>query len=146
MLPLGECQPERPVPLISFHGTADATIPYAGRQADRRGNTHCMFSLSRLNKLCIILIGPIDALPHIQQYLEEWAIRNGCASRAPSRTAHVHHSTQMSYWYCDVEGYAVGGLGHSWPTRGGLDHGGATDFDATPEHIIPFFNKYTLPS
>ena len=30
LYPLEDCQPERPVPLIAFHGTADPIVPFIG--------------------------------------------------------------------------------------------------------------------
>lgn len=58
----GDCHPGRPVPLISFHGTADQELPYQGGPPSS------------------IIPWPVAAVP---TWLQAWATRNGC-TRGPT--------------------------------------------------------------
>ncbi|WP_326609827.1 alpha/beta hydrolase-fold protein [Streptomyces scopuliridis] len=104
LYPTGEpCEPSRPVPVIEFHGTGDVTIPYAG-DADR-------------------------GLPAIQDWLAEWAERNGCASRARDRV--TEPDITVARWRgCDrgaeVRHVAVTDGGHTWPGADSYSGGGYT--------------------
>lgn len=104
LYPTGEsCAPSRPVPVIEFHGTADATIPYTG-DADR-------------------------ALPAIPDWVAGWAGRDGCRAQ-PSVRVIEPDITVSRYAGCDngarVEHVAVTGGGHTWPGADSYSGGGLT--------------------
>jgi polyhydroxybutyrate depolymerase len=109
------------VPILDFHGTADTTIPYAGN--------------------------PEKGLPPIQNWLADWAVRDGCAP-AP-REAHIGEKVLVQRWtQCkgrgSVEHYQIAGLGHTWPsTTPNLDSPTPTVLDATPV-IARFFAQHSL--
>ena len=93
MRPVEPCAPERPVPALVIHGTADATVPYAGGlPAD----------------VAALLELPEDG-PSVPAMTEAWAERNGCAAGDAPLT-----------WDCpegaDVELQPIEGWGHDWPT------------------------------
>lgn len=91
----------------------------------------------------------VDALPSIETWREQWALRDGCTS-VNSTASKPLTDTSMNLWECSttnpaavIRGYSVAGLGHSWPSTQGYD-GGVTAYNATTAAIIPFFNNYTL--
>ena len=97
------CAPSRPVPVIDFHGTADATIPYAG-DADR-------------------------GLPAIPDWVAAWAERNSC--RADPHAERLEPDITVSRWVrcatgAEVRHVAVDGGGHTWPGADSYSGGGVT--------------------
>ncbi|KAJ7598130.1 carbohydrate esterase family 1 protein [Mycena floridula] len=113
--PFDGCSPGRPVPIITFHGTADTQIPYKG---ERDGDL---------------------TTPDIEDWRRAWAVRNGCRED-PTKITKPHDRTTKSEWDCGpgtVIGETVGGLKHSWPRKP------ITSFDATDD-IVNFFEKHTL--
>ena len=96
-----DCRPSRPVPVIDFHGTGDATIPYAG-DADA-------------------------GLPAIPRLVAAWAHRNNCASgsatgTAPDITLPLGGLRQGA----EVRHVAVSDGGHTWPGADSYSGGGYT--------------------
>lgn len=129
LYPWSDCQPQRPLPLIIFHGTADPIVPYMGGP-------------SRAFNL------PFPALP---QWVETYAGRNGC-SLNPESSTKIGKASAIEYSACtqgaDVIFYTLQDGGHAWP---GSSHsprftGGETnqDVDAT-ELIWQFFSAHPLP-
>lgn len=118
-----DCHPARPVPVLDFHGTGDATIPYAG-DADR-------------------------GLPAIPDWNADWARRDGCAVTGPTRT--VEPDITISTWtHCaggaEVEHVAVTGGGHTWPGADVYSGGGyTTQTIEAHQYIWDFFQKHRLP-
>jgi len=94
-----ECAEPRPLPVIAFHGTADAATPYAGGAS---------------------WVGDI-AFPDVERWTARWAERNGCAP-APVDAAVAADVRRRAYHGCagaaDVVLFTVLGGGHTWP--GGL--------------------------
>ncbi|MDC0710217.1 PHB depolymerase family esterase [Stigmatella sp. ncwal1] len=121
------CEPSRPVPVIHFHGTADATIAYTGGT----------IPLGR-------------AYPSAPATVERWAERNGCTG-PQTQTYRRGDSTCVTSTGCKPESATatlctVEGGGHTWP--GGLvppDLGYTTqDLDATRE-MWRFFEAHPRP-
>ncbi len=120
----GPCEPSRPVAVLHFHGTDDATILYTG-------GTHPLVD------------GPF---PSARESVERWARRDGCTGN-PVTTWQRGDSTCETSPSC-AEGSAVTlctvrGGGHTWP--GGLvppELGATThDLDATRE-LWHFFSAH----
>jgi polyhydroxybutyrate depolymerase len=94
--PWGWCTDRRPVPMIAFHGTADAMSPYEGGRS------------------------PIADIwfPNIPAWTAKWARRNRCRTE-PVETAVARDVTRIEYPGCvggaDVVLYKVQGGGHTWP-------------------------------
>ena len=119
-LPDSVCRPTRtPSPILEFHGTDDRRANYSGTD-DARG-------------------GP---LPAIQDWLAQWAIRDGCPN-PPTNVTNDSHGGQVQYgtYSCNgvqdiVQHYRIDGMGHVWPKASKGNH-----IEATPL-IIDFFNSF----
>lgn len=117
----GECAPAEPVPMVSFHGTADNKIPYDG--------------------------DPSRRLPAIPDWLAEWAEHDRCRPE-PITTRPLPEVTRQNWTGCDGRGafahYRVDDLGHDWPSRSpNLDSDDPTVIEATPI-IWKFFQQHPL--
>jgi polyhydroxybutyrate depolymerase len=113
------CHPERPVPLLEVHGTADGVVPYGGIGRTESGGW------------------PLLPIP---QFLAGWAARDGCAS-APAVFLDTPEVTGMRWEGCrdgvSVAHYRWNGGGHGLPARIG----------EVPSHqaIWRFLAAYSLP-
>jgi len=122
----GPCEPGRPVPVMHFHGTDDATIRYPG-------GTHELLSAP---------------YPSAAESVARWAERDGCTGN-PSNTYARGDSACDTYAPCSRNAAVTlctsRGAGHTWP--GGLvppDLGATTrDLDATRE-MWRFFAAHPL--
>ncbi|AXB44650.1 alpha/beta hydrolase family esterase [Amycolatopsis albispora] len=117
----GDCSPSRPAPILAFHGTADATIPYAGN--------------------------PAKGLPAIPDWLGKWAARNGCFAH-PVTYSPQPEVTVRKWLGCaersNLQHYRIDGAGHVWPsTKPNNDSATPTVMDATPV-IWRFFQGQRL--
>jgi polyhydroxybutyrate depolymerase len=87
------CPTGRPVPIISFHGTADPVDPYGGH-----GEAYWTYSV-----------------PQAAQY---WAQQDGCSTSAATSKPDTG-VTLTAYGHCHagvaVELYSISGEGHEWP-------------------------------
>ena len=96
-LPWDWCADPRPIPMISFHGTADPIIPYAGGPSP---------------------VGPAATFPSVQGWAANWARRNGC-NASPADTVVAPDVSRRTYEGCrldaTVELDTVAGGGHAWP-------------------------------
>jgi len=128
LLPLNECQPSRPVPLIAFHGTADPIVPYVGGPS-------ASFAL------------PFPAVP---KWIAAWASRSGCAA-IPVPLPVSGEVSGVRYIGCqdgaDVVFYTIHGGGHAWPGSDPMPRfivGHTTqDIDATAV-MWAFFSQHRL--
>ncbi len=122
---LNTCSPERPVPIMQIHGTADGTVPYEG------------------NSLFV----------PVQTVLDFWVGHNNCATTPiitevpdtdPDDGCTAEH---YLYPYGDngsvVEHYKILGGGHSWPGAPVNINITNMDFSAS-EEIWRFFSQYDL--
>lgn len=90
------CQTERPVPAIIFHGTADPIVPFEG--------------------------GPSESFdvpfPNITEWVQDMAEKNGC-ERIPKTIPTQGEVSGYHFTDCDqnadVDYYIIDGGGHSWP-------------------------------
>jgi polyhydroxybutyrate depolymerase len=117
----GACDPNRPAPILDFHGTADPTIPYPGN--------------------------PAKGLPAIPDWLAAWSTRDGCRPDPVTWTP-VDGVVARKWLGCDrhgaLEHYRVEGAGHVWPsTRPNNDSATPAAIDATPV-IWRFFRTHPL--
>lgn len=124
---LNACNPQRPVPVMEIHGTADNTVPYNG--------------------------AALQGFVPIPTLVDAWVGKNGCNptpifTPVPN-TNTTDGCTAEHYRYTGgingstVEHYKVIGGGHTWP--GQLFPIGVTnlDFNASQE-IWRFFSQYRL--
>ena len=150
------CHPNRPVPVIAFHGTADPLVPYHGG-----GMTAAAKALigpdgtgtfgSLVGTPAIAGIAPLTA--PIPTELARWASRNHCAPHATSTKAAA--DVTLIAFRCPnhdtVELYQEDGDGHTWPgskftnlpaVRAKL---GPTTFAINADQLIwAFFRSHSL--
>jgi len=102
--PAEVCPDTAPVPLVAFHGTADAVVPFNGGLGGVSGTTN--FRL------------PIDNNTPAEDVMADWSAHNGCTgARLESQVSTEVRLVQ--YGGCSrgaiVQLYAVDGGGHTWP-------------------------------
>ena len=99
-LPWKSCADRRPIPVISFHGTADPVVPYNGGMS---------------------WISP-RPWPSVRKWTANWARRNRCGSN-PVDSAITPDVVRRTYTECadnaPVVLYTIRGGGHTWP--GGME-------------------------
>lgn len=95
--PWSSCADTAPVPMISFHGTADPLVPYEGEGPS--------------------WLSP-RPFPSIPEWTARWARRNRCAP-SPVVTVAAADVTRRQYVGCAdsaaVVLYTISGGGHTWP-------------------------------
>jgi polyhydroxybutyrate depolymerase len=148
------CAPDRPVPVLTFHGTEDTFMVYDGGMGpDMAALPAPDGSGGKLGDFVAdddsLIPGPVDdALPDIAG---AWADRNGCEGE-PEEAPVANDVTRITYACppgADVELYRVRGGGHTWPGSDGTASfeyvAGTTTFsvDAT-ELIWEFFTVHPL--
>ena len=95
-LPWSWCASSQPVPMITFHGTADRFMPYNGGSSP---------------------IAP-GAFPSVSAWVANWARRNRCGS-PPIESVAAADVTRLEYTNCADDAavvlYTIKGAGHQWP-------------------------------
>jgi len=132
-----DCAPDRPMPAIVFHGTADPIVPYEGgemggwllRQAARATNAPPAFA-------------------GVEDWVAYWAESNGC-DLTPRPFREQGDARGIHYSECGANAevilYTIEDGGHSWPGGFPIPGVGKTsrDIDAT-EEMWKFFQMHTL--
>lgn len=128
LLPMESCQPDRAVPMIVFHGTADPIVPFNGGPSK-------MFDIP---------------FPNIPDWVESRANLNGC-DLAPIELPAQGDTTGVRYTGCAdnaaVIFYTITGGGHTWPGGLALPESitGYTTTDISASELMwEFFQRYTL--
>ncbi len=124
------CTDQRPVPMISFHGTADPATPFTGGAS---------------------WVAP-RPFPDIRQWTAHWARRNRC-DLTPLASAVAADVTRTEYRGCADDApvvlYTIVGGGHTWPGGGELPEWALgpinPSLDATRE-MWRFFSRHALPN
>lgn len=101
LLPWSWCTDDRPVPMITFHGTADRATPYKGGTS---------------------WVAPV-AFPDIPTWTANWARRNQCGP-GPIESVVAADVTRVEYTQCADDAavvlYTIREGGHTWPGGGPL--------------------------
>lgn len=125
MLPDEACQPERVLPMITFHGTADPIVPFEGGPSD-------MFDV------------PFVVVP---DWMDKRAAKMGCSDAVVDSV--LEGVTRKTYSVCrddaELVFYTMDGVGHVWPGGRGLPTvltGPNTDIINVTEMMWTFFEKY----
>ncbi|MEL6650920.1 MAG: T9SS type A sorting domain-containing protein, partial [Bacteroidota bacterium] len=123
---LASCDPQRPVPVMQIHGTADMVVPYAGQPP---------------------LMAPIDSV------VAFWVGHNECdpnptITDLPDISPNDGSTAQLiEYQEGDgslkVQLYKIANGGHTWPNNQFVPAGTNYDFDAS-KVIWEFFAQYSL--
>lgn len=112
------CDGTRPVPVVAFHGTADATNPYDGN-----GQAYWTYS--------------------VPSAAQQWAAHDGCAA-VPDTSAAAAGVQLTEYAGCaggaTVDLYTISGAGHVWPGAPGQ-----TDAIEASAVMWAFFATHPLP-
>jgi polyhydroxybutyrate depolymerase len=112
-----ECHPSRPVPVVTFHGTADQFVSYNGGLGPAALNLPASNGSKETLGQQIGSGAAETSGPSVPQRTATWAHRNGCRSK-PTQRAVASDVTLISYT-CpsgnDVELYRIKGGGHAWP-------------------------------
>jgi polyhydroxybutyrate depolymerase len=127
-LPWSACPDRRAVPLIAFHGTGDAAIPYHGGSS---------------------WVAPAS-FPDIPKWVAAWAQRNRCAP-SPVDTIVAPDVVRRTYARC-VDGasvvfYTIIGGGHTWPGGEPLPEwfaGRTTASISATDRMWEFFRQHPL--
>ena len=128
LLPFRWCTNTTPVPMITFHGTADPAAPYKG-------------GLSWVST---------DRFPSIPRFTESWAKRNHCDA-SPVDSAVSPHVTRREYQHCADDAavllYTINGGGHTWPGGKPLPEWftGITTYEIDASQLMwEFFRQHPL--
>lgn len=125
---LSQCQPGRAVPVLHFHGTIDATVPYSGI-----GGT--------------LPFVPVDSL------IQFWVNNNGCNPiplvqslpniNVQDNSTVIRYTWDQGYGGSVVELYKVIGGGHTWPGSAFSSPTSVTNLDINASQLIwTFFTKF----
>lgn len=148
------CAPSRPVPVISFHGTADTFVSYDGGFGSSVATLAAPDGKGTIGESGSIEPGAAAGTGGertVAELAAVWATRNGCES-TPAETSAAADVTRLDFACpagADVELDRVEGGGHAWPgsefTRAIENVVGPTTFsvDATAE-IWAFFEAHPL--
>jgi polyhydroxybutyrate depolymerase len=114
------CPQARDVPVIAFHGTDDAVVPFEGGPLG--AGLGARYGLSS---------------PPIEETVAGWAERNDCSAAAAQ--AYVTASVRLvRYLECaaDVELHVVEGGGHTWPGAADVPRLGTTTHEINATDLI----------
>jgi polyhydroxybutyrate depolymerase len=102
--PWSRCTNARPLPIITFHGTADPLAPYNGGMSPASPPE--------------FIAGKTIPFDSVATWLANWARRNRCASR-PAESVVAADVTRLEYPNCAgdaaVVAYIILDGGHAWP-------------------------------
>jgi polyhydroxybutyrate depolymerase len=121
-IPAESCQPSRAIPVIHFHGTADALVPYDG--------------------------GGVSSFPSVPDSIAGWASRNGCSGQ-PTQTfangaAHCE-TTKGCAEGAELTLCTIDGMGHCWPGQSFCPFGNASTDISANQAMWEFFERFQLP-
>ena len=124
------CNPERAVPVLEIHGTADGTVPYNGASST----------------------GSFQSMIPIEEVVDFWVNHNNCTIESEQELEDISTSdmstvTHFKYTGGDngssVEHYRINDGGHTWP--GSIIPLPSTNHDIIASEVIwDFFKQYTI--
>lgn len=147
------CRPSQPVPVITFHGTADGFVAFRGGLGERALHLPAPDGSNRTLGDAIAEDGDagITKSPSVPVIVARWAGRNDCAT-PPVRRAIGTDVTLVRYrcpHAATVELYRVAGGGHAWPgsafsvaIEGAVGH--TTTTVSATALIWQFFSRHPL--
>lgn len=140
------CAPTRRVPVVAFHGTADAFVAFSG------GLGSGVSSLPPADAQELVAVAaPSDSGKSIPDVAAAWAARNGCETEP--KTSTVASDISVVRYSCpdhaDVELYEITGGGHTWPgsefSKALVSILGPTTFSIDADAVMwKFFQQHPL--
>lgn len=138
VVPIADCDPARPVPVMAINGTEDMLVAFDGGLAGATSELTGILPQGALDDLNEDTMGAIDPVvleddaPPIIDVVGAWAERNGCGDTYTEAPA--GESVRLLTWDgcpadAPAELYVVDGGGHAWP---------GSDFSAAIEDIVGF--------
>jgi polyhydroxybutyrate depolymerase len=125
------CNPDRPVPVVAFHGTDDGFLAYDGGFGPQVASLPSPDGQGTLGDVAAEPDGPSEASsPSVPEVVADWGGRNGCDDTAPEEEAVADDVTLLSFACpagAEADLYRVEGGGHSWP---------GSEFLANVENIV----------
>jgi polyhydroxybutyrate depolymerase len=114
-----DCQADRPVPVVAFHGTEDGFLSYGGGFGPHVASLPSPDGQGTLGDVAGQGGEQVEPTgPSVPEVVADWAGRNGCDDAAPAEDAVADDVTVLTF-ACPVgveaELYRVEGGGHSWP-------------------------------
>lgn len=128
------CEPVRPVPIVSFHGTDDPIIGFNGGRPVLAG-----FAI------------PLNFRDMDDEILPDWAASQGCDPE-PSSSPVTDHVHLLTYGNCNegsvIEMFVLEGGGHTWPDATSdpvPETLGSTNREISANDLMwEFFQRHTL--
>lgn len=121
-IPPESCNPERPIPVMHFHGTQDNLVPYDGG-------------------------GLVDA-PGVRETVAGWTEHNACEPES-TVTLEADPVTCETWTGCGDGGEVVlctaEGVGHCWPGQDFCPFGESTTAISASEMMVEFFADHPMP-
>jgi polyhydroxybutyrate depolymerase len=145
------CHPSRPVPVVTFHGTADQFVSYNGGLGPAALKLPATNGSKENIGQQLGSGAPQRTGPSIPAITALWAKRNGCASKPTDHT--IASDVTLIAYSCpngnDVELYRIAGGGHTWPgselSKSIAAAVGKTTFSISANKIIwNFFQDHPL--
>ncbi|MEZ4225276.1 MAG: PHB depolymerase family esterase [Polyangiaceae bacterium] len=123
-LAIDACAPQRPMPMIEFHGTGDFVVPYDG--------------------------GGLSGAKSVKENVDFWQKNAWCTDGTPGETYKKGDVTCASYSQCKegaaVELCTVEGGGHQWPGGKSAGPGGKLTQDVNgSQRMLDFFLAHPMP-
>jgi polyhydroxybutyrate depolymerase len=116
---VADCNPDRAVPVVAFHGTDDGFLAYDGGLGPQVASLPSPDGRGTLGDVADQPDGPSEARgPSVPEVVADWAERNGCDDTAPEEQAVADEVTLLAFACpagAEAELYRVEGGGHSWP-------------------------------
>jgi polyhydroxybutyrate depolymerase len=146
-----DCDPDRAVPVVAFHGTDDGFVTFDGGLGEDAAALPAPDGSGQT-------IGDLDDAqaaaegPSVPEITAAWGDRNECA-RKPKRRAVADDVTRIRFRCpdrADVVLYRVEGGGHSWPgsefSRSIESVTGPVTFSISANEVMwEFFRRHPLP-
>jgi polyhydroxybutyrate depolymerase len=148
---IDDCDPDRAVPVVAFHGTDDDFVTFDGSLGEAAADLPAPDGSGRTLEEVPEARAAAEG-PSVPEITAAWAERNDCRKK-PKRRAVADDVTRIRYRCPDganVELYRIDGGGHTWP---GSEFSaaiesvtGPTTFSISANEVMwEFFERHPLP-